>query len=123
MLAPGVEKNKTTTSVARRTMRRDEPRPSESVQLRRPRFDEFRRLDEHRLGEKSPEFHRQGAGDWRRIFFFHGDWEAASGTIVAEDLPIRFPDAIGVTGGMILVSDEKDARPELRFEAVLGPDA
>src|SRR5438445_2912889 len=48
--------------------------------------------------------------------------ETAGIPIVSIDRAVRFPNAIGVTGGMVDITDQKNFRPKVFLQGVLGFD-
>jgi hypothetical protein len=104
------------------TLRRRPVAGLELVKVALGRFDKVRLRNEESLFQDFGQSFGQGR---RNDFGLAGVNRNRKGTgiaIVAPNRAIGFPDAIGVTGGVILVTNEQNLRPEVLIEAVLRLD-
>ena len=86
------------------------------------RLDKFRLCNGQVLVQHLGQFIGQSRSDGLRFSRVDRDGERPTVSIVAIDRPISFPDAIGVTGRMISVADEKNLHPEIGLQLVLRFD-
>ena len=93
--------------------------PLESVDIRFVRLDKFRLCNGQVLIQYLGQFIGQSCSDVLRFSRVDRDGECPTVSVVAIDRPISFPDAIGVTGRMISVADEKNLHPEIGLQLVL----
>jgi hypothetical protein len=76
------------------------------------RLDKFRAVDRERLVENLAQL--LGEDDCNRAGVLCVNWnrKCARIAIVPVDRAFRFPDAVSVTGGMVVVTYKKDLRPK-----------
>lgn len=65
------------------------------------------------------QFLGQNDGDRARIACVNGNGKRPRVSVVAVDVALSFPNAVGVAGRMILKSNEQDLGPEILIEGVL----
>ena len=90
--------------------------------LRVRRFDEFGAIHRKRLVQDLRKVLRKNDGDGLRVTCINGDRKRSGVAIIPVDRPIGLPNAISMAGGVIGVTNEKNFRPEIFLQAVLGFD-
>ncbi len=84
------------------------------------RFNELGAVDRKWLVQNFAQFLRQNNGDGASVSSVNRDGKRAGITVGAVDGAVGFPHAIGVAGGMIGVTHEKNFCPKTLVQSMLG---
>ena len=93
--------------------------PLESVNVGVLRFDEFSALHRKWFVQDFTQLLGQYDSNGTSVASVNRDGEGTGVAIVAVNRPVSFPNAIGMAGGMIVVSYEENLGPEIFIERVL----
>jgi hypothetical protein len=93
---------------------------TEGIKLGFVRVNKLSPTHSHRLIQNPREFLRQHNGDGPRIAGVNRNRERAGVPVVTVNIAFGFPNAVGMSGRMIVETDEKDFRPKIPVEGVLG---
>src|ERR1700682_3758106 len=88
--------------------------------LRLSRVDEFRPRDRERFVQDFAQPLRQTNSDRAGVSCVNRNRERSGVAVVTVNRAVCFPDAVGVTGRMIVITNEKNFRPKILFQTVLG---
>jgi hypothetical protein len=86
------------------------------------RFDEFGAIHRKGLVKNFAELLGKNDRNCSRITRVNGNGKGTGIAIVTVNGAIGFPNAVSVTGGMIVVTNEENLGPEVLIERVLGFD-
>ena len=84
------------------------------------RFDELGAIDGKGLVHDLAQFLSQYDGNGSRIAGVNRNRKRTGVTIIAVNGAVRFPNAVGMAGGMIVVTNEENFCPEICVQSVLG---
>lgn len=94
--------------------------PLKSGELDVLRFHELGPINRKVFVKHFPEFLGQDDGNGARVTSVNRNWKRPGVAIVAVNGAVGFPNAVGVTSGVIVVSNEKNFGPKVSVERVLG---
>jgi hypothetical protein len=94
----------------------------ESVDVGVLRFDEFGALHRKGLVENFAELLGKNDRNCSRITRVNRNGKGTGVAVVTVNRAIGFPNAVSVTGGMIVVTDKKNLGPEVLIQRMLGFD-
>lgn len=86
------------------------------------RLDKFRAVDRERLVENLAQLLREDDSNGAGVLCVNWNRKCARIAIVPVDRAFRFPHAVSVTRGMVVVTHKKDFRPKILVQSVLGLD-